>query len=335
MRTIGIVVIICVNAIMADVSDAQEIRSERDGWDYVETVQRNYIMQPTGTLIISAELGTIEVSSWAKDEVDVQVRKQLWGMSERRARRLFAEIEVEILHVDNEVRIKVERIQDNETRWFWQDWIADVVDRVSVDVNVQVPVGLSLDLKSVSGDIRTEIDEGNITARTLNGMINIGPTLGDIKANSTSGNIKTKRVKGNVQVKSLSGEITIGPTQGEVKANTTSGDIETGSVQRNVQVKSLSGNIVVGPAQEDVTANTTSGNIETGKVQRNVQVKSLSGNIVVGPAQGDVTANTTSGNIKTKRVKGNVEVKSLSGDIMIGPTQGEVKANTTSGNIEH
>ncbi|MXY47796.1 MAG: DUF4097 domain-containing protein [Gemmatimonadetes bacterium] len=331
MNRNGVVAVLCAFLWTSSACSTQEFGFEREGRDYIEGDQERFEVNPGGTLTVDAELGAIYIRSSNNDEVDVLVRKRLRSTDADQARKAFSNVEIDIKQVDKGVRIEVDQIRNvTYRRWFWQDW----PDRLSVDIEVTVPVEYNLDLSTISGDIRTTNTVGDVTAKTLSGNISTGPAEGNLSIKTNSGNIRTGPVVGKVHTITLSGYNEIGPVNGEVKVRSNSGNIKTGSVEGNVQGKSLSGNIVIGPVHGDVTVSTNSGSIESSFVDGNLKASSLSGSVKTGPVKNDVTVSTTDGDIDTGDIGGSVQSSSLSGHISIGAVNSNVKANTTSGNIK-
>ncbi len=312
MSRTGFVAILCAGIWISSACSTQEIGLERDGQDFVESTRRNYEVNPDDTLTVDAELGTIHIGSSNKNEVDVLVRKRLKATDTDRVRKAFSNVEVEIKQMDNEIRIEVEQIRNvTSRRWLWQDW----QDRVSVDIEVLVPVKFNLDLSTVGDDIQTGNTVGNVTAKTLSGNVTTGPIEGNLYIETTSGNIETSRVVGKVHTYTLSGNIEIGPVNGDATVRSTSGRIETGTVEEDLNAESLSGNIRIGPVNGGATVSSTSGRIETGTVEGDLNAESLSGNIRIGPVDGDATVHSNSGNIQTSYVQGELKTTTLSGII--------------------
>ncbi|MDE2998881.1 MAG: DUF4097 family beta strand repeat-containing protein [Gemmatimonadota bacterium] len=258
--------------------DGQEIEFERDGRDYIESTRQKYEVDPGGTLaIVAAELGSIHIRSSINNEVDVLVRKRLRETDADRVRKAFSNVEVEIKETYNGVRIEVDQIRNvTYKRWFWQDW----PDRVTVDIEVLVPVEYNLDLSTIIGDIQTGNIAGNVTAKTLSGNVSTGPTEGDLSIKTNSGNIETGRVVGKVHTITLSGNTeVIGPVDGDVTIRSNSGRIETRTIDGDLQAKSLTGRIKIGPVDGDATVHSNSGDIRTGNVQGKLKATTLIGNI--------------------------------------------------------
>ena len=86
----------------------------RDGNEFVEKTERNYALDPEGTLTIDADYGSVRIESWRSDEVDILVEKRYKGHRDERARQTFEHLKVETSHQENEVGIRVDN--QNEGR---------------------------------------------------------------------------------------------------------------------------------------------------------------------------------------------------------------------------
>ena len=100
-----------------------------------------------------------------------------------------------------------------------------------------------LNIKTSSGEIKTEAVSGSAALE------------------SNSGRIETGSIQGNVTAKTNSGEILIGNVQGNVTAESNSGGIKTGAVAGGAALASESGEITTGVVDGDITIETSSGSI--------------------------------------------------------------------------
>ena len=317
MSRTGVVAVLCACVWISSACNTREFGFERDGQmngikrdgqDYTETFRQNYEVNPGGTLTVDAELGAIHIKSSILNEVDVLVRKRYRATDAGQIRKAFSNVEVGIEQTDNDVRIDVDRIDDNAENWFWQE-------KTRVEIEVTVPVEFNLDLSTISDSIETGNIKGDVTAETLSGIVSTGPTEGNLSIETTSGHIRAGRVVGRVHTKTLSGSIEIGPVNGNATLSSTSGRIETEIVKGDLNAETLSGHIKIGPVNRDATLSSTSGRIESDTVKGDLNAETLSGNIRIGPVNGDATVSSTSGNIKTGHVGGKLETSTLSGKI--------------------
>ena len=80
---------------------------------------------------------------------------------------------------------------------------------VSVDFELQLPLGLSLQITSSSGNIMIENYQGALSVSTASGALTLHNVRGEIQANTSSGNIDARDVDGNVDISSASGNILV------------------------------------------------------------------------------------------------------------------------------
>lgn len=109
--------------------------------------------------------------------------------------------------------------------------------RVSLDVHSQrgrmgdtryevtVPVGVRLELKSVSGDITAKGVNGEIEAGAVSGDVDVSDAKGRIELESVSGDITADRLSGESRISAVSGDVTIGTIDGTLELETVSGEM--------------------------------------------------------------------------------------------------------------
>ena len=286
--------------------DAQEATFARDEDGFVETIEQRYTVDPGVTLTLEAETGSVQVESWTNDEVEILIEKRIEGRREDRARSAFEEIEVVLSRRDNEVHI---RIVDNDESVIFRN-------RVTVVMNVRVPESCALDLTTVDDNIGIEQVKGPVTARAVDGNIEIRGVEGLVDAGTTDGNVEIEEVTGSITARAVDGDIEINSTRGHAMARTTDGDIEIRNTLGTVAANSVDGDIDIRHVTGDVSATTTDGDIE------------------IRDAQSAVYANTVDGNIETDTTDGEIDAGALEGNIHLFDARGSVKAQTNRGSIE-
>ncbi|MDE2998879.1 MAG: hypothetical protein OXU79_07365 [Gemmatimonadota bacterium] len=260
-----------------------------DGSGHVERIEEKYAVESGGTLTVDADLGSIHVEPWSRNEVEVFVEKRIRMVDNGRVRQELEEVEVEIMQHRNGVRVEIDR-----PGWFRNN-------RVSVKVKVRVPQTYNLELKTSGGDIETGDINGDINARTAGGDVDIGTVSeGDVTAGTAGGDVRVRGGGRETALSTAGGNITVDRADGGVTAKTTGGNIE------------------IGDTNGDVDAKTTGGNIEIGRVQGNVTAGTVGGNIEIGPILGDVDVKTIGGSIDIDDVGGKVNSSALGGRVTVG-----------------
>lgn len=170
-----------------------------------------------------------------------------------------------------EIFIKADMPDDRDGFWGGRrgDW-----DEMALDLVIEVPISLSLDVKDGSGEA-----EFNNT--------------GALDLSDGSGEIWVRGAHGDVRIEDGSGNITIQGVQGAVRVSDGSG---------NIRGSDVTGNFVV---EED-----GSGDIDVSSVGGTMRVENDgSGNIDVGRISGDfVVDHDGSGDIRYDTVKGSVRI---------------------------
>jgi hypothetical protein len=91
-------------------------------------------------------------------------------------------------------------------------------------------------IKTLSGDVKMESVNGNVTLNSVSGDVSIKNAelnnLGNNNYNiqTTSGDIKTERVNGNINLRSSSGDISLKNVLGKIDVSTSSGDVTCNNI---------------------------------------------------------------------------------------------------------
>ena len=109
---------------------------------------------------------------------------------------------------------------------------------------VTVPVGVRLELKSVSGDITTHGVAGELEAGAVSGDIDVSDATGRVEINNVSGDVKADRLSGDVRIDAVSGDVTISNISGTLEVETVSGEmsIEGGKIS-SLRSETVSGEL--------------------------------------------------------------------------------------------
>lgn len=174
-----------------------------------------------GRVSISNTSGSIEISGWSRNEVDVAADLG-WGVEELIVERN-----------KDEVTIKV-KVPKESGRNISTDLIIRVPEKSAIDVN-----GVSADIEisdvfgeqrlhAVSGDITSQVYAADVEAETVSGDIELAgnnqPALTQLS--TVSGDIDVFRLAGEIEGTSVSGDVAVVDGSFErVQANTVNGDI--------------------------------------------------------------------------------------------------------------
>lgn len=233
-------------------AEARELYQGRRGPQQSETFSRKLRVGRDGRVSISNISGAITVAAAAGDEVSIDAVKR--GRGDR------SDLDrVRIVVEERPGRVDVRT--DYDRSFFRENY-------VSVDYTVVVPAGASLDLHSVSGQLKVD---------GVNGSVRLGTVSGYIRAS------RTPKVE---SVRTVSGEVDLGEISeaDSLAISSVSGNIRLAGVKaRSLNLSTVSGEMRVRDAAcELLVAKGLSGNFEySGTLARNgrYDVNSHSGEV--------------------------------------------------------
>ncbi|MBI2505857.1 MAG: hypothetical protein HYW07_21800 [Candidatus Latescibacteria bacterium] len=311
--------------LLAGTALAQETGTiEREGLGFIERIDKTVPVGKAGTLRLSAPKGGIEVRSWDKDEVRVEVDKEAEAFTESSARKLLDRAQVFVETSGKDVQVRVEGGDD-------LDW-----DDVELEFHLSVPQVYNLDLQTSGGGISIGDLEGQVLAKTAGGGIEVGQIKnGKVDVETAGGGIEVAGIQGgDCLAKTAGGGIDIGEVSGSVNAQTAGGGIDIKKAGGEVRAMTAGGGIDIGEGGIKVYAETAGGGIDIGPVQGSVEARTAGGGIDIGPAGGDVRAQTAGGGIRIGESQGTVDAETAGGGITVEGSGGPVRVHTSGGGIE-
>jgi DUF4097 and DUF4098 domain-containing protein YvlB len=260
---------------------------------------------PVGSVEVSNVAGTVRVTAWDRNEVEVT--GELGDGAEK----------LEFAVADKVTRIKV-ILPRKSSITEETDLVIHVpaasrlsVNTVSADIEVQGLLGAQR-LQSVSADIRTAAAGEDVECKTVSGDV------------AVNGSFK----KGLLTITTVSGDATALRVAGEVNANTVSGDVTLGLGETNrSRVRSTSGDLTMAAllaADGKFDAESISGDVRlelVGAVNAEFDISSFNGEIrnCFGP-KAVATSEYAPGKelrFREGQGSGHVRIKTLNGDISV------------------
>jgi DUF4097 and DUF4098 domain-containing protein YvlB len=223
----------------------------RNGPEQTERFSRRVRIGRDGRFSIANIAGHIVVTGGSGDEVSIDAVKRTRGGSSE-----LANVRIDVADRPGRVDVRTTHTSRNGN------------DRVSVDYTIGVPVGVAVDVKSISGDVTVRSVQGPVRAETISGNVTAAAALklellksvsgtvdlsdigaeGDLAVSSISGDIRARGVRARgIDVKTVSGDVRLtGIASDRLDAQSTSGDLEyTGTLAANgrYNLTSHSGNV--------------------------------------------------------------------------------------------
>ena len=265
----------------------------------VETVLKSYKVDGKQQIVAETFNGAVDVLTGASDKVEIKVTKRTGGPSEADAEEDLDNIEVRFEQSGNQIAIHVHSINPKP-----------FVNRGAA-IEIQVPEGSTLDLRTTNGKIGAVGLVGDTVAHTSNGAIQVQGSRGSLDLETSNGTITTEGGVGKISAKSSNGAIDIGSSNGVVDAHTSNGRIN------------YRGKLVAG----DHVLSTSNGNVSVSlpaDAAFKLQARTSSGRII--------SDFTSDGEPPSKKKKPNKS--QLSGTFGGRQTSVSLDIHTSNGNIE-
>ncbi len=290
--------ILCLAPAFAAVLLAQDRSAiTREGKYWVDTVTATV---QTAEVLRIAATGAVTVEGQDRTgTATYSLRRRAKASSEQEARRLLAQISVEVSTRAGRTVIEVRGIEAH----------------LSVDLRVQVPRRLR--------ETAIETEGGSVRGLDLDGAL---------RADTGGGMVEVDRVQGAVVVRTGGGAVRVGKIGGRLECYSGGGAITAESLGSDANINTGGGAISVREAKGLVHARTGGGSIRVERAGAGVKVAAGGGLLEVLEAGGPVVAETGSGSIKVRSAS-DVRCASGAGMIHMVSVSGKLEANTGSGSI--
>ena len=227
MRIIKSMISLCLFLLISSSIYAGEYREE-----FTETVS----LDKGQFFSLKNRNGSIEVTSWNRNEVRIHAVKYVKTRDRDLAERMFKKTRIIIDESSKGVYVdtRLPSSKNNSDGFF--DWLFDSGRRVNVSVRyeITVPRDIAARIKSTNGAIHVDAFKGDLEVRTTNGRISVVDSRGAIEASSTNGTLKIELVKLNeaslIDLSTTNGSIALKlpeDFEGEINARTTNGSVSS------------------------------------------------------------------------------------------------------------
>ena len=280
-----------------------------------ERISRQFKIGANGRLTLANISGEIVLTAGSGDEVTLEAVKRTRG-----PRSELASVVIDIDERPGRVDIRTRHTGRS--------------DRASVDYTVSVPRNATVDVSSISGNVRARNLQGPLRAQSISGSVTVSDSTnvevaksisGDVElsgampearltASTVSGRVRVRDVKARgLSLSAISGDVDVTNVEAErLDGKSVSGDfVFAGTVARNARYEfsSHSGSVRLtlgGGTGFEVSANTFSGNIQsdlpvTVNDQRPRRGPGRSVRAVVGDGGASLTVSTFSGDIVIRK----------------------------------
>jgi RNA polymerase sigma factor (sigma-70 family) len=263
-----------------------------------EVLNKSFTTKATPKLVVETFNGAITVTTADKGGVTAKVVKTVQAATEEAAKEDLKNVEVQMTQEGDTVSItaKSEGMHPQTNR--------------AAAVELQVPAGSKLDLRTSNGSVKTTGPTGDASIHTTNGKIEVKGGKGKVNLKTTNGSITADSASGAADLKTTNGTITINSAKATISAHTTNGSIHfTGSLADGKHAfHTTNGSIALtlpSSSAFSVDAHTTHGKVKSEfkfKDGEGGKKTSLKGSVGDNPAA-TIQLHTTNGNIDIKPEK--------------------------------
>lgn len=215
-------------------------QESRQGPETSDRVVQTFKVGAEGALDLTGISGDVRVTGGSGNEIKVEATKRVRHRSPEQAKQLLADLRVEMANING--RVEVRSVYPRRNNYGGERGIS-----ARVDYTIAVPAGVSVAVKSISGDVIVSAVRGEVRAETVSGDVNVDATPNVSLAKTISGDVIARDIGGatTLVLSTVSGTvIASGLKVRALEAGSVSGDVKLSGMQvERVEAKSVSGNI--------------------------------------------------------------------------------------------
>lgn len=230
---------------------------DHDSWGssdrFKEDFHMSYPLKAGGRVSVESFNGSVEVTAWDRDEVDIS------GTKYASKEDVLRELKVDVVAGADAVRIRSVK-PSSQPRWRGGAGVRYVV---------KVPRRVELDrIDSSNGHVHIEGTEGAARLHTSNGGVKVNSLRGALHAETSNGAIELRDVTGDADLHTSNGGIRAEQHKGAATAETSNGSVRLNLVSvpegKAIRAESSNGGIEINlprGSTNDVHADTSNGGI--------------------------------------------------------------------------
>jgi DUF4097 and DUF4098 domain-containing protein YvlB len=202
------VLVVCASA-----AQACEVNLNTEGVTSKDT--RTFAVAGQPDLTLETFDGAIEIHSWDRNEVEVEIEKRAMEQG------LLDQMTVEAQQEDDRIVLRVKGPARRDSGGL----TIGVHISPTARLRVAVPRNLALQARTEDGAIRAENLEGRLVLRTGDGSVTADRLSGEIEVRTGDGAIRIEKVDGRLDLETEDGSITVDARPSVLKARTGDGSI--------------------------------------------------------------------------------------------------------------
>jgi len=208
-------------------------------------LEKSFTVSQNQTLTLSADGGDVELSTWSKSEVLIQI------FGNKKVKRDY--------NFDFSQNTDGVKFDADQRRHNWFNFFSSM----SIYYKITVPEKFNVTAKTAGGDILISALEGRMKLKSSGGDIKVVNSTGEISSHTSGGDIQILNCTGNTKSVTSGGDINGENLIGDFFAKTSGGDISANIKNGKVESKTSGGDITLNVDGENkgISASTSGGDI--------------------------------------------------------------------------
>jgi DUF4097 and DUF4098 domain-containing protein YvlB len=282
-----------------------------------EKLDRRFSVQPSGTVVVDVDFGSINVSTNVTSEVVVEVWRKIGRRKKADEEAFLRENPVAFTQEGNTVTIRSRGKTRSSRTWSGRN-------QNDAKYTISVPAQFEARLKTGGGGIDVVDLTGEVQADTGGGGLSFARLHGPLLGQTGGGSVKARACDGKLTLRTGGGGIEAVSSSGALEGTTGGGGITVKDFQGPARVSTGGGGLTIEKVEGAVDASTGGGSINAvlpSEVAEPVKLSTGGGNISVSipvTAAFDLDAKTHGGSVSSElpvTVVGKVEEGRLQGPV--------------------
>lgn len=152
---------------------------------FSKTIERTYPIDKNGEVAIINKYGNIDMQTWPKSEVKLEVVVVVNATSESVAEDVFETIGIEF--EDSRSRVSAETVIETKKNYWW-NWGKNLKSDFEINYTVYMPISCSVDFNNKYGNINMMDLENDAAIQVKYGNLTMGDLEGDLNLSLGYGN---------------------------------------------------------------------------------------------------------------------------------------------------
>ena len=297
---------------------AQEVRKE--GRYYVSEIKRNFNVAATGSLEMADITGDVDITVWAKNEVQISERLRMDVYTEEEAKRALEDRKASYTQSGDRIIVRGEGRRSRES--------------LESSFQISLPATFNLDITTSGGNVSARQVKGTSRLRTSGGNVTLAEVGGTVRATTSGGNVDVRDSDGDIDVKTSGGNLDLERIKGMLVGATSGGNIMLRGATKDVRLRTSGGDVEIIDTDGAVTASTSGGNVRVENVRGRVDASTSGGDVILRNIKQEVNAATSGGDIDAVGLFGASRLRTSGGDVQLRDVQASVSAATSGGDVE-